>query len=76
MPELDGYQATQKIRGLDRPDAGQIPIVAMTANAFTEDRCKAHEAGMNAHITKPLDSKKLIEVLIKYKKQNPTDSFS
>ena len=55
MPEMDGYEAARTIRSLSRPDAANIPIVAMTANAFAEDVRKSMEAGMNAHIAKPVD---------------------
>lgn len=55
MPVLDGYEATRQIRALDDPVLSSIPIAAITANAFAEDRSKAFEAGMNGHITKPLD---------------------
>ncbi len=55
MPKLNGYEATRQIRELDRPDARIIPIVAMTANAFAEDRLEAQKAGMDEHIAKPLD---------------------
>ncbi len=65
MPEMDGYQATEAIRAMDREDAGGIPIIAMTANAFTEDRIKAREAGMNAYVSKPINPDKLIKVLYK-----------
>jgi signal transduction histidine kinase/CheY-like chemotaxis protein len=54
MPKMDGYEATRRIRALDRPDATEIPIVAMTASAYNEDIIKAREAGMNAHIVKPI----------------------
>ncbi len=60
MPELDGYQAAQKIRSLDRRDALTIPIIAMTANAFVEDIKEAKEAGMNGHIAKPLEISRLV----------------
>ena len=59
MPEMDGLQATQVIRSFDH----DIPIVAMTANAFAEDKIKAKKAGMNAHVSKPLDKDKLIQVI-------------
>ena len=59
MPEMDGYEATKVIRSFDQ----QIPIVAMTANAFTEDKIKAKKAGMNAHLSKPLDKDRLIQVV-------------
>ena len=55
MPVLDGYGASRAIRSLDRADAGQIPIVAMTANAFADDVIAAREAGMNGHVAKPVD---------------------
>lgn len=61
MPEMDGLQATQVIRSFDH----DIPIVAMTANAFAEDKIKAKKAGMNAHVSKPLDKDKLIQVISK-----------
>ena len=65
MPVMDGYQAARTIRAMDREDAKTIPIIAMTANAFTEDRIKSREAGMNAHISKPLDLNLVIEILYK-----------
>lgn len=61
MPEMDGYEATKVIRSFDQ----DIPIVAMTANAFTEDKIKAKKAGMNAHVSKPLDKDILIQVIAK-----------
>ncbi|MCH1983246.1 PAS domain-containing protein [Ruminococcus sp. OA3] len=66
MPEMNGYEATRAIRRLQRPDAGTIPIIAMTANAFAEDIQSALEAGMNAHLAKPIDIKKLLAILKKY----------
>ena len=63
MPVLDGYGATRAIRALKRPDAGQIPIFAMTANAFTEDVAQALSAGMNGHVAKPIDTKILYQTL-------------
>ncbi len=63
MPIMNGYTATRKIRGSDNVNIANIPIIAMTANAFNEDRKNAFEAGMNEHIPKPLDLDKLIEVL-------------
>ena len=65
MPAMNGYEAAKKIRSLDREDAKTIPIIAMTANAFMEDRLKAKEAGMNEHIVKPLDVELLIKVIYK-----------
>ena len=63
MPEMDGYEAARTIRANRRPDAGTIPIIAMTANAFEQDVKAAMEAGMNAHIAKPLDVNVLYEKL-------------
>ena len=60
MPVMDGLSATRVIRVLDREDAKTIPIIAMTANAFAEDARRSMEAGMNAHLAKPLDMKKVI----------------
>ena len=68
MPKIDGHQATRIIRQMDRKDAN-IPIIAMTANAFVEDRLKAKEAGMNEHISKPLDTKLLIKTISKLVKE-------
>ncbi len=63
MPEMDGCQAARAIRALDRPDAASIPIVAVTANAFSEDVAATAAAGMNAHISKPIDYGLLARVL-------------
>lgn len=65
MPVMDGYEATRQIRALDRQDAKQIPIVAMTADAFSDDIQKCFEAGMNAHVAKPVNPQKLIETIQK-----------
>ena len=62
MPVMNGYEATKMIRSLDREDAKEIPIIAMTANAFTEDRIRAKEAGMDQHIAKPIDIKTILAV--------------
>ena len=71
MPEMDGLSATKAIRALDREDAKTIPIIAMTANAFDEDEKKCMEAGMNAHLVKPLDIQKMKEAVCRYlNKQN------
>jgi len=66
MPEMDGYEATQHIRTLDAPRAGQIPIVAMTANVFREDIDQCLAAGMNDHVGKPLDFNNVLKKLHKY----------
>ncbi len=63
MPVMNGYEATKRIRSLGREDAKTIPIIAMTANAFTEDRIRVKEAGMNEHIAKPVDAKSLVKVI-------------
>ena len=63
MPKMDGYEATREIRKLKEPDKANIPIIAMTANAFAEDRQKAFEAGMNGYIAKPIDISKMMEIL-------------
>lgn len=66
MPVMSGYEATKAIRKLERRDAGRIPIVAMTANAFEDDRQEALRAGMNAHFSKPIDVKELEMLLSRY----------
>lgn len=63
MPIMDGYEATRQIRALENPDIAGIPVIAMTANAFAEDKKAAMEAGMNGHIAKPIDVPKLLELL-------------
>ena len=70
MPVMNGYETTKMIRSLDREDAKAIPIIAMTANAFTEDRIKAKEAGMDEHVAKPVDVELLIKVIHKLAKYN------
>ncbi len=68
MPVMDGYAATRAIRALDRPDAATTPIIAMTANAFAEDRIAAKEAGMDDHIAKPIDVELVVETIAKLTK--------
>ncbi len=63
MPVLDGLGATEAIRALDRPDAKEVPIIAMTANAFDEDVQRSLQAGMNAHLSKPVEPERLFETL-------------
>ena len=65
MPVKNGYEAAKLIRSLDREDAKTIPIIAMTANAFTEDKIRAKEAGMDEHIAKPVDAELLVKVIHK-----------
>ena len=66
MPVMDGLTATKTIRALPRPDAATIPIIAMTANAFQEDAQKCYDAGMNAHIGKPLEMDKVVTVISQF----------
>ena len=63
MPIMDGYEATRTIRAIGNPGLANVPIVAMTANAFEEDRKHAFEAGMNGHVAKPIDIDELLKVL-------------
>ena len=70
MPVMNGYEATKMIRSLNREDAKTIPIIAMTANAFTEDRLRAKEAGMDDHVAKPVDVNLLIKVIRKSVEDN------
>ena len=63
MPVMNGYEATKAIRAMEREDAGKIPIIAMTANAFAEDEKEALEAGMNIHVAKPIDIELLKKVI-------------
>ena len=63
MPIMDGYEAARQIRAMDKPGVADIPIIAMTANAFEEDRKAALEAGMDGHIPKPINVPELISLL-------------
>ena len=65
MPYMDGYKATRIIRNAEVRTRGHVPIIAMTANAFEEDKAKAYEAGMDAHIAKPVDTKELYRELVR-----------
>jgi CheY-like chemotaxis protein len=71
MPMMDGLQATVNIRHWDRPDARTVPIVAMTANAFDEDVEKSRAAGMNAHLSKPIDPELLFGTLFRLLEKEP-----
>ena len=66
MPVMDGLEATRQIRSMERPDARAVPIIAMSANAFKEDVRKSLEAGMNAHLIKPIDGAKVIDTMKNY----------
>ncbi len=68
MPVMNGYEATAAIRSMDRLDAGRVPIIAMTADAFSEDIQKCLDAGMNAHIAKPIDMREISRLLVKFMK--------
>lgn len=68
MPVMDGYTATRQIRMSQKADAAGIPIIAMTANAFSEDIKKCKEAGMNAHLSKPIDIQKVMQTLVQYQR--------
>ena len=72
MPGMDGYEATRTIRLSEKADAATIPIIALTANAFAEDAKTAHDAGMNAHLSKPLDFEKLKNMLVRIKQHGPS----
>ena len=72
MPGMDGYEATRTIRLSEKADATTIPIIALTANAFAEDAKTAHDAGMNAHLPKPLDFEKLKNILARIKQHGPS----
>ena len=63
MPEMDGLEATRVIRAMDRPDATTVPIVALTANAFDEDVQRSLQAGLNAHLSKPVEPDTLFATL-------------
>ena len=63
---MNGYEATRAIRAMNRPDAKQIPIIAMTASAFAEDRIAAKEVGMNEHLAKPLRTNLVLQTVSKY----------
>ncbi len=63
MPVMSGYEATRVIRGLDRADAGTVPIIALSANTFEEDIALAKDAGMNDHLAKPVDTDKMFRLM-------------
>ena len=69
MPRMNGYDAIRAIRALADPGVARIPIIAMTANAFDEDRALAAEAGMDGYITKPIDIDKTIEAIHRFRKK-------
>ena len=66
MPRMNGWDATRTIRAMNRPDAEIIPIIAMTANAFTDDKIRTREAGMNEHLSKPLAPDLVVKTITKF----------
>ena len=66
MPRMDGYEATRRIRALDNPELARIPIIAVTANAFEEDRMAALDAGMDGHVAKPIDVRILRQTIARF----------
>ena len=66
MPVMNGYDATRKIRRMKNQNKAQIPIIAMTANAFTEDKQMALDVGMNDHVSKPIDMNILVPIMMRY----------
>ena len=71
MPVMDGISATKEIRALNRPDAAEIPIIAITANAYSDDVDLVKSSGMNEHLSKPIDAQALIKAVLHYCKPSP-----
>ena len=67
MPVMSGYEASRVIRGLDRPDAVSVPIIALSANTFEEDVALAKDAGMNDHLAKPVDIRKMLQLISRFR---------
>lgn len=76
MPEMDGCSAAKAIRALDRPDAKNVPIIAVTANAFAEDIARTSQAGMNGHVVKPVDFGKLVQMVTELVRQEKENGFT
>jgi CheY-like chemotaxis protein len=74
MPEMDGYEAVRGIRALETPHAREVPVIAMTANAFREDIERCLQAGMNGHLSKPLDYNSVMDTLRKYLLRSKEDA--
>ncbi|MCR5259426.1 MAG: response regulator [Desulfovibrio sp.] len=74
MPHMDGIAAARAIRAMERSDAGAVPIIALTADAYAEDARRCLEAGMNAHMAKPIDVKLLLRKLAELRRQRPDES--
>ena len=70
MPVMSGYEAARVIRGMDRPDAKTVPIIALSANAFEEDVAMAKAAGMNDHLAKPIDINRMFSVMGRFRPGN------
>lgn len=66
MPVMDGYEATHEIRNSEKEDAKSIPIIAMTANAFDDDKKEAVQAGMNGHLSKPIEFENMLQLVKKF----------
>jgi len=71
MPEMDGLEATRQIRALGRTDSGKIPIIALTANAFDEDVQRSMQAGLNAHLSKPVEPEILFDTMTELLRGRP-----
>ena len=71
MPVMSGYEAARVIRGLDRTDAGIVPIIALSANAFEEDVALAKDAGMDEHLAKPVDMRMMLRVMSQFRRRRP-----
>ena len=69
MPVMSGYEAARVIRGLDRPDARTVPIIALSANAFEEDITLAKDAGMDEHLAKPVDMRKMLQTMSRLRRR-------
>jgi len=68
MPVMGGIEATERIRALDREDARTVPIIAMTADAYSEDAARCKAAGMNVHVAKPIDAQQLMAQLVRFRR--------
>lgn len=73
MPRRDGYEATRCIRALDRPDAASVPIIAMSANAFSDDVRASLASGMNMHLSKPIDMRQVLSAIVRLVRKRRAD---
>ena len=74
MPRMDGIEAARAIRAMERSDAGTVPIIALTADAYAEDAKRCLDAGMNAHMAKPIDVTLLLRTLAELRRHSPDES--